>query len=120
MSKDSADYSIENGYHLTEKLLASGETFTAVFAVSDNMAIGACKAIFDAGKRVPEDYSVVGYDGIIMGKYYNPTLTTMAQPIEEMATATIKLLFDVINGKGTHQHKVFPAELIIRDSAGSV
>lgn len=111
------DYSMENGYEMTKQLLESKQEFTAVYAISDTMAIGACKAILDAGKRIPEDYSVVGYDGIAIGRFYSPAITTIAQPMEEMARATTTLLFDVITKKGEHQHKIFPGELIIRESS---
>lgn len=116
MHEKHIDYSLQNGYDLTNELMKRKEEFTAVFAISDNMAIGCCKALFDAGFQVPQDYSVIGYDGIEMGQYYHPALTTMAQPIEIMALETIKLLFKVIDGQEEHQHKVFPATLTIRDS----
>ena len=57
-------YSMENGYALAKELLESGRDFTCIFAISDSVAIGACKALFDAGKRVPEDCSVAGFDGL--------------------------------------------------------
>lgn len=120
MKKNFAAYSIENGYEMTRELLESGVEFTALFAISDNMAIGACKAILDSGKRVPEDYSVVGYDGITIGRYYNPALTTIAQPMEAMATATMQLLFDVIQKKCSHEHRIFPAQLVERDSVAEI
>jgi LacI family transcriptional regulator, repressor for deo operon, udp, cdd, tsx, nupC, and nupG len=116
MHEQHIDYSLKNGYDLTNELLARKEDFTAVFAISDNMAIGSCKALFDAGYEVPKDYSVIGYDGIEMGQFYHPALTTMAQPIDIMALETIKQLFKVIDGLEEHQHKVFPATLTIRDS----
>lgn len=120
MSPECVDYSIENGYELARNLLLSGQKFTALYAIADNMALGACKAIFDAGKRIPEDYSVIGYDGITMGKYYHPALTTMAQPIDDMAYETIRVLFNVIEEMGEHEHKVFPAKLIERESVRGI
>lgn len=117
MPEELVDYSIESGYDMTKKLLDSGEEFTALFAISDNMALGACKAIVDSGKKIPKDISVVGFDGIKFGKYYNPSLTTMAQPIDEMALATINLLFEVLANKSLHQHHVFEAKLIERESS---
>lgn len=109
-------YSMHNGYTVTKELLESGEDFTAVYAISDLLAIGACKAIFEAGKRVPENYSVAGFDGLDMAHYYNPSITTIKQPVEAMAKETIKILFDIINNKTTSQHKTFQGELIIRQS----
>ncbi len=113
-------YSMENGYQATRQLLDSKEEFTALYAISDMMAVGALRAIHEAGKRVPEDYSVVGFDGIDIGKYCIPTITTVNQPIEEMAKETIGLLFDIIAGKKKHQHKVFSGEIVIRESTKSI
>ena len=110
-------YSMENGYLTAKKLLESGEEVTAIYAVSDSLAIGACRAVLEAGKRIPEDISVAGYDGIEMGEYYNPKLTTIKQPVEEIAKRTIRLLY-VIAGRKDHQQIIFPAQLVVRESTG--
>ncbi len=111
-------YSMENGYLTAKKLLESGRDVTAIYAVADSLAIGACRAVLEAGKRIPEDISVAGYDGIEMGEYYNPKLTTIKQPVEEIAKKTIRLLLDVIAERREHQQIVFPAQLIERESTG--
>ena len=116
MRDDIEYYSMQNGYEVTKRLLESGEQFTAVFAISDVLAVGACRAIIDSGKRVPQDISVAGYDGIELSKYYNPTLTTVKQPVQEMAKASIDLLLEIINGKQKNQHRVFNGELMVRES----
>jgi len=120
MKAELYSYSMENGYAVTKELLESGEDFTAIYAISDSIAIGACKAIFDSGKRVPEDYSVVGFDGLDIAHYYNPSITTIRQPVEEMAEATIKILFDVIRKKKSAQHRTFQGELVIGNSVKSL
>lgn len=120
MPEEKVDYSMESGYEMTKELLGRGKQFTALFAISDNLAIGACKAIVDAGKKIPQDISVVGFDGIPLSRFYNPSLTTMAQPIEEMALATICILFDVLGNKSKHQHMVFDATLIERESTKKI
>lgn len=120
MKDDLESYSMENGYVVTKELLESEEEFTAIFAISDSLAIGASKAIFEAGKRIPEDYSVAGFDGVDMSYYYNPSITTIRQPVEKIAGETIKILFDLIHKKITHTHRVFPAELVIRESTRSI
>lgn len=120
MKEEIEEYSLENGYSVMIELLHSGEEFTAVFAISDILAIGACKAIFDIGKRVPEDYSVVGFDGVQISRYYQPSITTIKQPVEKMALETIVTLFDVIKEKTKHQHKIFPGELIIGQSTKEI
>lgn len=112
-------FSMENGYVTAKKFLASGEKVTAVYATSDLLAIGACRAVLEAGLRIPEDISVAGYDGIALGEYYNPKLTTIKQPAEEMARDTIRLLLDVIAGRQEHRQIIFPAQLIERESTGS-
>lgn len=118
VQEDIDHYSMENGYLTAKRLLQSGEAFTAIYAVSDSLAIGVCRAVLETGKRIPEDISVAGYDGIEMGEYYNPKITTVKQPVEEMAKKTIRLLLDVIGERKEHQQIVFPAKLVVRDSTG--
>ncbi|WP_283684032.1 LacI family DNA-binding transcriptional regulator [Parablautia sp. Marseille-Q6255] len=109
-------YSMENGYALTKELLNLGKEFTCIYAMSDSMAIGACKALFDAGKRIPEDYSVAGYDGLTVAQYYEPSITTIRQPRREMAEATIQMLFDLIRKKPVRRQRIFEAELVLGGS----
>lgn len=116
MKDEIESYSMQNGYTVIKELLESGEDFTAVYAICDSLAIGVCKAIFDMGKRIPEDYSVAGFDGLDIAHYYNPSITTIKQPVEAMAKETIKILFDIINKKITAQHKTFQGELVIGQS----
>ena len=98
------------------ELLQSGEPFTAVYAIADTLAIGACRALHEAGKRIPEDVSVAGFDGIPLGEYYIPKLSTMRQPVEAMADKTVRLLLQILEEGGSHEHLIFPAELVIRES----
>lgn len=112
MDPKKSDYSMENGYNLTRKLIESGEEFTALYASSDYMAIGACKAMNDLGKKVPEDYSVTGYDGLKIAEYYCPSITTIRQPIREMTEKTLEILFREIEGGCDHQRIVFDGELV--------
>lgn len=117
--KDKVDpYSMENGYKIMRDFLKTGTEFTAVFAIADFLAVGVCRALHEAGLRIPEDVSVAGYDGIAVGRFCTPQLTTICQPIEAMAEKTVGLLLDVISGKAGHEHIIFPAELIIRESTG--
>lgn len=111
---------IENGYKLMKELLESGEEFTAVYAISDSMAVGASKAILESGKKIPEDYSVVGFDGLDITYYYNPSITTIRQPVEEIAKETTNILFDLINKKTKNKHKIFDGELVERDSVSKI
>lgn len=119
MSNEIDSYSMENGYETMKKVLEDEIDFSAVFAISDAMAIGACRALTDAGKIVPNDISVAGFDGIDNAKYYNPTITTIQQPFEEMAKASIVLLFNYINGKKETkdtQQRIFEATLVEGES----
>lgn len=113
-------YTMENGYRMMNRVLNEKTEFTAVYAISDSIAIGACKAIFEHGMRIPEDYCIAGYDGLDIARYYNPSITTIRQPVEEMAKATIKILFDVIKNKAEHQKMVFKAELVEGESTRKV
>ncbi len=72
---------MSRGILATQRLLAEGETFTALFAFNDVSAIGAIKALREAGLRVPEDVSVVGFDDVQSAAFQNPGLTTVRQPL---------------------------------------
>ena len=117
MRSDLEDYSLENGYMVTKEFLEKQIPCTAIFAISDMLAIGAGKALSDAGYRVPEDISLTGFDGVEIGKYVIPSLTTLKQPVDSMARETARILFDIIGKKAKHQHCVFDGELVVRDSA---
>ena len=83
---------IESGYRQAKRMLSCGRDVTAVFVVKDIMAIGVIKAITEAGLRVPEDISVIGYDGIDAAALPMIELTTVAQPREEMAEKIIDIM----------------------------
>ncbi len=119
MSEDIESYSVANGYAVMNKILKSevAKDITAVFAIADSLAIGACRAVFDKGLTIPNDYSITGFDGIEMCNYYNPTITTVRQPVEDMAKATTKLLFDIIKDSNNMQKIVFEAELVEGNSS---
>lgn len=109
-------FSMKYGYEVTKELIRAGTDCTAIYAVSDSMAVGTCKAIFESGKSVPENYSVAGYDGMDISFYYHPSITTIRQPVEEMAEETIRILFELIDGRIKHESKTFEAELVIGQS----
>lgn len=97
-------FSFEDGYQAVEELLAKGRSFTAVFAMADVMAIGAIRALKDRGLRVPEDISVVGVDGLNIGKYTVPKLATVRQSVEELADCSIQMLGSQIEGRAGTMH----------------
>ena len=79
-------------YAAVDYLLARRANFTALFAMSDVIALGAIRALVSAGLRVPEDVSVIGFDGITMSRYCVPVLTTVVQPSEQISLQSIELL----------------------------
>lgn len=105
-------YTMQSGYEETKALLERKLPFTAVFAISDTIAIGACKAIFDAGLSVPEDVSVAGFDGLELASYYHPSLTTIKQPIKEMTMEASRILFELINEKTGRKYREFNGRLL--------
>lgn len=111
-------YTMPNGYRGAQALLQRNPDMTAVFCISDVMAFGACRAILDAGRMIPDDISVVGFDGIEESDYYNPRLTTIRQPVDQMAQHAIEFIFDMIDKKRKPENIVMPAELVIRESSG--
>ena len=85
------------GYEVTRKILGTNEPFTALFAFNDVSAIGAIRALREAGRRVPEDVSVVGFDDIQSAAFQNPALTTVRQPLREMGVIAAETLLQRIN-----------------------
>ncbi|BBI36362.1 LacI family DNA-binding transcriptional regulator [Cohnella abietis] len=92
------DYKVKSGYEQMKELLSIERRPTAVFAVSDDMAIGAMNCIRDRNLRVPEDISVMGFDGSLFTELVRPTLTSMEQPIQQMGTVTMDVLLKQISG----------------------
>ena len=116
LDEEDTTYSMENGYRMMKKLLKNGTEFTAVFAISDLMVIGACKALLEEGKRIPEDVAVAGFDGLDYTGFYQPAITTMAQPVEEIARESVGILFDMIETKKSQEGVYLPATLKERES----
>ncbi|GAA3908637.1 LacI family DNA-binding transcriptional regulator [Microbacterium invictum] len=108
-------YSLESGQSGAARLLAAGAT--AIVCASDLLALGAIRAVRRAGKAVPRDISVVGYDDSALMSCTEPPLTTMRQPIESMGRTVIELLLTQIQG-GAHspEELLFEPELVLRGS----
>ena len=113
-------FSFAGGYQGAKNLLDRGRDFTAIFAMSDVMAIGAIRALRDAGKAVPEDVSVVGFDGLPIGAYTIPKLTSVTQPVQELAERSIRILLENIEGKRNPRYETVTVELRILESVKSV
>lgn len=104
-------FEMPKAYEGTAKLIESGAEFTAVFALSDTNAMAVMKALEDRGRRVPEDCSVIGIDGLTVSEYSNPTLTTMVQPVEEMGRQSVSILAGMIEQKQPCCHLRLEARL---------
>ena len=109
-------FSYRSGYETMRQALQEGRKPTAVFAMADVIAIGAVRAIREYGLQVPEDISVVGYDGLEIGDYLQPRLTTVAQPMDTMAQCSAELLLAQIHRNEVPAHKELVCQLQIRDS----
>ncbi|MBB4403743.1 MULTISPECIES: LacI family DNA-binding transcriptional regulator [Rhizobium/Agrobacterium group] len=110
------DYSIEAGRQAIGSLLEGGIAFTAIFASSDQMAIGAISELRARGVSVPADVSVIGFDDIIFANAFEPPLTTVRQPRQEMGRRAMALMVDRLNGKRTAETIVLDTELVVRGS----
>lgn len=108
-------YTQAAGYECAKKLLAQTE-FTCLFCVSDIIALGAIRAIYDAGLSVPKDISVMGIDGLVEGKYSIPALTTLQQPGKKMAEKCVKILLRHLRSGAPHEHHLFTPEFIAGES----
>jgi LacI family transcriptional regulator len=107
------------GYEATRTLLQSEPRPTAIFVSTDIQALGALRAVVDAGLSVPNDVAIVSFDGIVESAYTVPGLTTVAQPIEELGrTAMAKLIELVRNPETVTTNEVLPVTLIVRGSCG--
>ena len=111
----------EVGYSAMASLLARTRDFSALFSFNDVSAIGAIRALHDAGLRVPEDVSVVGFDDIWGAAFHNPALTTIRQPLVKMGLLAAQTLLGRIaqTGETVAKLQVEP-ELVVRESSGPV
>lgn len=110
-------YSAEDGLAGMRELLSRGTGLSAVFSTTDELAIGAMRAIFEAGLRVPQDVSVVGFDDIDVSAYLAPGLTTVAQPIEEIGRKTAEVMSRLISGEAYGDlSAVYGHRLVVRES----
>ncbi|MCW2883033.1 MAG: transcriptional regulator, LacI family [Sphaerisporangium sp.] len=110
------DFTRGSGTAAMRQLLEDDPALDAVFAANDAMAIGALQALRQAGRRVPEDVAVIGFDDIEAARYTDPPLTTVRHPIPEQAAAMVRLLLTSSEDRAG-DHIILPSELIIRESA---
>ena len=110
--------SFQGGSELTHKLLKDHPQITAIFAGNDVMAFGATRAIYQSGRRIPDDISLMGFDNVELSSVIHPPLTTIHQPKYEIGRAAVEILMRLC-GKSTDrspEHRVLGVELIERQS----
>ena len=116
---EGTDSSPAIGYPFAKQLLARKHPFTALFAYNDISAIGSIWAITEAGLRVPEDISVVGFDDIPGAAYANPGLTTVRQPLVKMGQIAAQTVVDQIEGRAQYVEEIaIEPEFVVRESTG--
>lgn len=121
-----SDVSIEKGYRVFEEKFnkmrsVSGIEFTAVLTLSDLLALGIYEAALDLGFKIPDDFSVIGYDNIFAGKYVCPPLTTVHQPKIRIGEMSVNILLEKIDNKSEEYEKIIlEPHLIARSSVKSI
>lgn len=109
-------FSFDSAYRGMKRLITKFPEITAVFAMSDVMAIGAVRALFDMGYQVPEDISVIGFDGTTLTEYYNPKIATIKQQYKTLATRSVEILFGQLELKKNPVHEIVPFEFVSGES----
>ncbi|HLQ60225.1 MAG TPA: LacI family DNA-binding transcriptional regulator [Candidatus Acidoferrales bacterium] len=117
----SGEWGVEGGQAAMSRLIESGRAFTAVFAQSDLLAVGAIAELHRRGLSVPRDMSVVGYDDIPVARYLSPPLTTVRQPMREVGARAVRLLVEALARRspalqGRDRHHLVDVSLIVRAS----
>ncbi|MCL4505643.1 MAG: LacI family transcriptional regulator [Chloroflexi bacterium] len=110
------DFARHSGYIAAQSLMALDEPPTAIFASNDPMAFGVYKAVQQAGKRIPEDISVIGFDDIGLSADIHPALTTVRQPLREMGRVGAQMLLDMLRDNPHMKSAELRTSLILRDS----
>lgn len=114
-------WNYQAGYAAMQDLLRSNPAPTAVFTASDEMAIGAYRALAEAGLSIPADLSVIGFDDIDVSAFVVPALTTIRQPYVEIASQAVTLLLKRVGGELAEPTQItLPPELVIRQSVAEV
>ena len=113
-------YECADAYKQTKQLLAVSPEITAIFAISDIMAMGVAKASTDMKRRVGEDISIIGFDGMDTAKYYQPSITTVKQPKKKMSELSVKILLELLERKIDNTHIFLDVELIKGESSNKI
>ncbi|PTA68686.1 LacI family DNA-binding transcriptional regulator [Deinococcus arcticus] len=108
-------YLEDGGQGAAERLLATGLPFTALVCANDQMALGARLALYRAGRRVPDDVSLTGFDDVVTSRLMTPPLTTVRQAIYDIGVSAAHEALKLLDGQPAQRH-VFTPELVVRDS----
>jgi len=112
----SGDWSARSGYELGRRIATVREV-TAIFAANDQMALGILRALYEAGREVPRDLSIVGFDDIPEAQFFTPPLTTVRQDFNEVGRQSLMLLLDEMAASARSSARVIvPARLEVRES----
>ena len=114
------DYDYSGAYRVTKEIINNRKDITAIFSISDIMAVGAAKSVIDQGLQVGEDISIMGFDGMDYNIYLYPGITTVKQPKKNMANNSIDLLLALLAKKEDHKHIIFETKIIERESCKEV
>jgi len=112
-----AHFELESAEAAVDAMLARGVEFDAIFAASDLIAVAAIRALTRAGRRVPDDVAIVGYDNIKIARYTSPPLTTISQDMAKAGRLIVSKLLNA-DSAGDMKSERLPTELIVRDSCG--
>ena len=113
-------YECESAYTQADILINRYSEITAIFAISDMMAMGVAKAITDNDREIGKQISIMGFDGMVFAYYYEPSIATIRQPKQLLAKKGVELLLDLLEGAENHKHLFLDVELMTGDSCQSV
>jgi DNA-binding LacI/PurR family transcriptional regulator len=114
----SGEFDEEEAFAAIQQMLSEGMEFDAIFAGDDDSAIGAMRALKMAGRLIPGDVAVVGFDDVPFARYLSPALTTVRAPIEEIGREAVRQLARLMNGDQAQALTLMRTELVIRESCG--
>lgn len=109
-------YDMPSAYRAVQAKLQQDMPFTAIFSIADSMAIGAMRALREAGLSVPEDCSIIAIDGLEVSDYIHPRLNTLCQPMDELGKHSVDILMEIIQGSGLNRQETLPTTYRVGDS----
>lgn len=113
---EKCSFNMASGYRAMQRILTQGTKVTAVFCMSDLIAVGAIRAIADAGMRVPDDISVLGFDGVPISRFATPRLATIEQPQKDIADESVRMMLEQLAGNPAQTQLILPVSLIDEES----